>query len=111
MPDGLHHLHKRKRIHQLDQPYPHPDRLINTLDRLVFFVALLSVVMTVPQLLQIWLTRSAAGVSLVSWATYTFGAFFWMLYGVVHKERLIIAIYAIYTVVNALIVAGILLYG
>jgi uncharacterized protein with PQ loop repeat len=67
--------------------------------------------MTVPQAAKIWMEKNASGVSALSWFAYTVGAAFWMLYGIVHDERHIIAIYALFTLVNASVVAGALLFG
>jgi uncharacterized protein with PQ loop repeat len=111
MADGIHHLHKRKRVHQLNQPYPHPDKWINLLDSLVFFVALMSVIMTIPQALDIWTSKNATGVSLVSWSAYTIASAFWVIYGIIHRENLIIAIYSLFALLNFAVVAGIILYG
>ncbi len=80
-------------------------------DNLVFVVALFTVLMTVPQAAKIWLEKDASGVSALSWFAYTVGAVFWMLYGIVHDDKHIIAIYALFTLVNASIVAGVLLFG
>lgn len=111
MADGVHHLHRRKRIHQQGQPYPHPDKLISSLDSLVFAVALFGVVMTVPQVTEIWLSHDASGVSLLSWGAYALGAGFWMAYGIVHKERVILAIYALYALLDVLVILGVLAYS
>jgi len=111
MADGMHHLHKRKRVHELKEPYPHPDKWISTLDSLVFVIALFSVVMTIPQVLDIWVNKSAQNVSLVSWAAYLVAAMFWVVYGLVHREKVIIAVYILFAILDALVVLGILLYG
>lgn len=80
-------------------------------DNLVFLMALVSVVMTVPQALQIWGEKNAAGISVASWTTYTVGAVFWMLYGFVHRENAMIYIYGLFTLINASVVVGALVYG
>jgi uncharacterized protein with PQ loop repeat len=111
MTDGIHHLHKRKRIHGQGEPYPHPDKWMSTLDSLVFVVALFSVLMTIPQVLEIWMSRSASGVSLISWTAYSISSVFWVIYGLVHREKMIIAVYALFALLNMAVVAGILMYG
>lgn len=111
MPDGIHHVHKRKRVHELNQPYPHPDKWMSTLDSLVFAVALFSVIMTVPQVLEIWGSKSAGNVSLMSWCAYNIASVFWVVYGIAHKEKVIIAVYSLYALLDALVVIGIILYG
>ena len=105
MTNGIHHPGKRSgRV-------KHKDRWLNALDSLVFIVALFGVVMTIPQVAEIWLLHNASGVSLISWASYTVASSFWVVYGVVHREKVVLSINALYTVLNALVVVGILAYG
>ena len=108
---GLHHFHKRKRIYKKKEPYPHPDRLKRVMDRLIYLVGIMGPVMTIPQLMQIWVERTAAGVSPISWGAYLIVALFWVMYGIIHKEKPIIIIYSAWVVLDIFIVAGTLLYG
>jgi uncharacterized protein with PQ loop repeat len=111
MVDPTYHLHLRRRIHEYLEPYPHPDRLKNFVDRLVFFGALFGLVMTLPQLAEIWINKTAEGVSLLSWASYVITATAWCLYGLLHNDKHIMFTYAVWTVVNILIVIGILTFS
>ena len=111
MVDPLYHLHIRRRIHEYLEPYPHPDKLKNIVDRIVFFGALFGLIMTLPQLAEIWINKTAGGVSLVSWFSYVITATAWCLYGFLHKDKHILYTYAVWAVVNSLIVIGILIYG
>ena len=83
MTTGLHHFHKRKRIHENLEPYPHPDKLKNFLDRIIYFIGIFTPIVTVPQLLEIWVNQNASGVSLISWAGYLIAVSFWLVYGLV----------------------------
>ncbi len=104
---AVHHLHKRKRIHKMHEPYPHPDKWKDRLDMIVFGVALFSVIMTIPQVISVWSDHNVSGIAPSSWVAYTIAAFFWMLYGFVHKENKIIAVNAINLFLNALVVVGV----
>ena len=81
------------------------------LDKLVYFTGALSVVMAVPQALQIYLTQNASGVAFVTWFTFFINAIIWTAYGIIHKERPIILIYLSYFIIDFLIVVGILMYA
>ena len=111
MAEALHHQHTRKRVYQNLEPYPHDDKFKNIVDRLIYFVAMFSVVMTIPQILNIWVEHDASGVSPLSWGAYSLGAFVWCIYGILHKEKPLIMIYGVYVVMDLLIVAGTLMYG
>ena len=111
MVDAIHHLHSRKRIHQNLEPYPHPEKFKNLIDKLVYFVALFVIIMTLPQLAEIWINKNANGVSVLSWSAYTLASLFWCFYGIVHKEKPIILTYAVAAVLYCFIVVGVLVYG
>ncbi|MBU2100353.1 hypothetical protein KKG83_01915 [Candidatus Micrarchaeota archaeon] len=111
MPLGLHHLEKRKRIYKKLEPYPHPDKWKRFLDKLIYFVGIFTPIITIPQLLDIWIGKNAVGVSLVSWTGYLIAVCFWFLYGLAHKEKPIIISYGLLVVMDFFVVVGILLYG
>lgn len=109
MADSIHHMHVRKRLHQNLEPYPHPDKWKNLLDNLVFAFAMFSALMTIPQLLEVW-GRSATGVSPLSWGAYTITSCFWVVYGLSHKEPMIITVNALFAVLNGLVFVGALIH-
>jgi uncharacterized protein with PQ loop repeat len=111
MSKGLHHFHKRKRVYENLEQYPHPDKWKNLLDKMIYFVGIFGPLMTAPQLAKIFIEKSAEGLSLITWASYVVVAIFWVIYGIAHKEKPIIVIYFFWVVVNSLAVIGILLYG
>ena len=87
---GLHHFHKRKRIYEFGEQYPHPNKWKRFVDRVIYPVSIFGPIMTLPQIMQIWVNKNASGVSSVSWAAYLVTAIFWLVYGVIHKEKPII---------------------
>ncbi len=52
-------------------------------------LSLLTMVMTVPQVLSVWKSRSVSGVSLVSWLTYLISACLWLAYGIRRRDKTI----------------------
>jgi uncharacterized protein with PQ loop repeat len=108
---GMHHYHVRKRVHRNIEAYPHPDKAKAFMDKMIFVVGALGPIMTIPQIVKIWMEKSAAGVSLISWGAYLFFAFFWLAYGIMHKEKPIIFTYILWIIFEALIVLGIIMYG
>jgi hypothetical protein len=55
---------------------PHTDTLLR---RLLGGMSLFTMLMTIPQVLTIWLSQQAAGVSLLSWSAYLASAVLWFL--------------------------------
>jgi len=111
MVSGLHHFYKRKRIHQKHEKYPHPNKYINFMDKIIYFVAIMGPLMTFPQLWKIWVEQVATGVSIFTWVAYFLGSFFWLVYGVTHKEKPIIITNILWVILTIAIVVGIWMYG
>jgi len=107
---GLHHLHKRKRVFLKKEQYPHPKKSVRYLDYAVYVVGFLCPILTLPQVIQIYSLRDAAGVSLITWGFYLIAAFIWLVYGVVHREKPIMISNALWIIFDALIVAGVIIY-
>jgi len=108
---GMHHLHKRKRIYVKKEPYPHPNKWKRWVDDTAYVVGVLGPIMTIPQLTRIWIEKNASGVSVITWGAYVIGAFVWLVYGIVHREKPLIATYILSVIVYIVIVIGILSYG
>jgi uncharacterized protein with PQ loop repeat len=110
-PHGAHHLHKRIRIYRDYQPYPHTHRWINLVDRSMIVAVVIGLIMTFPQVLLVWTAKTAAGLSLASWVTYLFTNMLWIVYGVVHRDRLIMVSSLLFVLMQFFIVTGIIFYG
>jgi len=111
MHEGLHHIEKRKRTIGKHEPYPSKDKLKNIVDKSVYIAGLFGLVMTIPQILKIWVEQNASGVSILSWIAYLFMSSAWVAYGMVHKEKLIVFTYTLWVLMKILIIVGVILYG
>lgn len=81
----------------------------HVLDVLIYPVAIISPVMTIPQLVDVWTHKTVVSVSLVTWASYAFVSAFWFLYGIHHKEKPVIMSGGLLCVLDAAIVLGVLI--
>ena len=108
---GLHHLHLRKRIHSKREKFPSPDKKIRILDNLVLVASALGPLMTIPQLLKIFIFHDAGGVSFISWLAYFLLSFIWLSYGIVHKVKPIIISNILWIIISLSTVIGIIMYG
>jgi len=111
MSHPIHHISIRKRIYQKKQKYPHPDRWINLLDRLVILFGMFNAVATLPQVLVIWIGHDAGGVSVFSWSYYVAAAALLLVYGIVHNDKPIIITYSISTVMYSVVVVGAIIFA
>ncbi len=55
--------------------------------RLIGSLSVFTMLMTIPQVLTIWLGHQAAGVSLLSWSAYLVSAILWFWYGLQKRDR------------------------
>jgi len=108
---AAHHVHKRKRIHKKLELFPHPKKFIRILDNIVLFGGLLIPLISMPQLIKIWIEQSAKDVSLISWTGYLIGATVFFIYGIAHKEKPLILVYGLSMLVDLSILISILIFG
>jgi len=107
---AIHHLHRRKRIHQEYEHFPHPDKFKRFVDKIVYLAGILMPIVTIPQVVTIWVHKNSAGVSLVSWTAYLIIALVFAAYGVIHKAKPLIIMYSSMVVLDALIIIGVMLF-
>ena len=108
--DGIHHIHKRKRKHYKLLEYPHPNKWIKFLDRFLLIVAILGPLVTLPQILKIYVEQNSTGVSALTWGLFALFNIPWIVYGVVHKDKPIAIGYSLWLVTNVVISVGALIY-
>lgn len=84
--------------------YEHP-----TLDKLTYVFGILLPIFTVPQAYNVLVNKETAGVSLLTWTFYLFASLLFAVFGIIHKERLLIVTYLPFTIIEAAIVFGLLI--
>lgn len=108
--NGFHHLRARALIKKGLEPFPARNIWKRFLDYVMYGVGIFAPLALVPQILQIYTTKSSAGVSLLTWCLIAFFNSLWSLYGFVHKDRHIIIASTLMFIFNLVIVTGILLH-
>jgi len=88
----------------------HEKKWVVFIDRYIYVVAIIGIVMTLPQIYDIWVLQKVDGVSLISWTTYLFSAILWTIYGLGHKEKVIIFTNISWVFLDIMIVVGILVF-
>lgn len=109
----LRHLHLRKRKHPSIQgdPYPHPSGGVRFLDKLLVFVAVVGPLSNIAQIIKIYGEADAEGVSLTSWIFYAVFNVIWIIYGIVHREKVILLAHILWFITQVIVVVGVILYG
>lgn len=76
-------------------------------DGSMYFVALLTPALTVPQLLLIWLDHKTDGVSSLTWGAYAVASGLWLIYALVRRQRQLILSQVLLFVLDFAVVVGI----
>lgn len=76
----------------------------------MYGVGLVAPLALLPQILQIYTTKSAAGLSVPTWFLLIIHNVLWSLYAVVHKEPQLMLANSLFALFNTTIFVGILLY-
>ena len=93
------------------QKYPHPDPKIKFLDNLVMCVAVIMPLTAIPQIYKIWFLQNAAGVSLLTWSLFFIMAIPMLIYGLVHREKVLIVLNVLWLIMYGFVIIGTIIYG
>jgi len=88
------------------QPGPFRTSTTTRFDRLLYALSFITILMTVPQVLSVWLHRTAVGVSVSTWSTYLVSACVWLVHGIRQRDPAIYLACVGWIVLDAAIVAG-----
>jgi len=111
MTHAMPHHQLRIRLYQKHEPYPHPNKWKRLIDKAIYVAGVFGPLMTAPQLFRIWYHKSAVDVSVLTWSGYLIAAIIWLIYGILHKNKPIIITYALWVLLETLVVIGTLVYG
>ena len=108
--NGFHHLRARARVTRGLEQFPSRNKMKRLLDYLMYAVGILAPLALVPQIIQLYTTKSSEGLALPTWILFTIFNILWATYGVVHKDKHIIYANALMALFNSIVVAGVLMY-
>jgi uncharacterized protein with PQ loop repeat len=92
----------------IDQPRASPP--VGGLEKVLRLFSVVTMLMTVPQIWTIWVEGNVSGVSLPTWGTYLLSAFLWFVYGLQRNDKTIYVACIGWIILDAAIVAGVLVY-
>ena len=98
MPNRSHHFHITKKEEK---------RLIN---RVCSVFAVLMPLTALPQITLLYQTKDASSLSLLMWVLYCVGCIPFLLFGIIYRHRQIIVLNVLWLIVQAIMIAGILMY-
>jgi uncharacterized protein with PQ loop repeat len=87
-----------------------PRITLESFDRLACVAGVFGPLMTIPQVLKIWIDRSVDGVSFISWVAYLVNSLFFLAYGILKRDRALIVMYSSWTALSVLIIIGLVIF-
>lgn len=90
------------------EPAPRPSK--TAFDRLLYALSIITILMTIPQVLSVWQNRSSEGVSVITWGTYLGSACVWLVHGLRQRDPTIYFACIAWIVLDAAIVVGALVF-
>lgn len=105
------HTHIYNKTNNVDRfKLLHKKRTVRIIDDWVMAIGVLSPLTSLPQVIQILETKNAEGVSTLTWLLYMVLGFFWLLYGIAHKEKVIIVNNLLWIILELMIVILSIIY-
>jgi uncharacterized protein with PQ loop repeat len=74
-------------------------------------MSLFTMIMTVPQVLAIWVGHQATGVSILSWSAYLVSALLWLWFGIRRHDKNIYLPCLGWIVLDGAVIVGVVVYG
>ena len=81
------------------------------MSRLLGGMSVFTMLMTVPQVLTIWVGHQAAGVSVVSWSAYLISAILWLWYGLQKRDKNIYLLCVGWVGLDIAVIVGAVIYA
>ncbi len=95
----------------INKPERFIDKYVSHIDKATYLVALVESIIVLPQVIQIFRDKDASGVSLFSWTGFWIFNLIWLLYGIAHREKLIIFYTTVYGIAQIWVIIGGMMYG
>ena len=81
------------------------------LRRLLGGMSAFTMIMTIPQVLAIWVGHQAAGVSILSWSAYLASAVLWLWFGIRQRDQNIYLPCVGWITMDGAVIVGAVIYG
>lgn len=97
-----------EKLKQIDHDSTKIQRIM---DKLIYIVALIWPILTIPQVWVVWVDKNASWLSLFTWTAYVISPILWLIYGIIHKEKAIIFSNILWMIVDLAVLIGAIIYG
>ena len=81
------------------------------LRRILGGMSIFTLLMTIPQVLTVWVGQKAGGVSVLSWSAYLLSALVWFWFGIQKRDKNIYLPCVGWIALDGAVIAGAIIYG
>jgi uncharacterized protein with PQ loop repeat len=108
-----HQIHAKKHLnnHSFLDEYMHMRNLKHKIGKSIYLLGFIGPLVTIPQIIRIWVRKSAEDISMLTWLGYLIFGIAWLMYGIIYKDRYVILGSVLWMVMYLLIIAGKVMYG
>lgn len=92
-------------------PEAHADLSSKAMTRALGSMSIFTMLMTIPQILTIWVGHQAAGVSVLTWSAYLVSAVLWLWHGIQKRDKNIYLACIGWILLDVAVIAGAVVYG
>jgi uncharacterized protein with PQ loop repeat len=108
---GIHALRRRRRSTAGTEQFPHSSKSVRYFDYFMYFVGAIAPLALLPQIIQLFVSHNAAGISVWTWLLLAIMNIFWILYGIIHKDYPVLVTNLGIGIFDLIIVAGVVLFS
>jgi uncharacterized protein with PQ loop repeat len=90
---------------------PQGPAAVGCLERILRLLSVATMLMTVPQILTIWVEGNVSGISLISWTSYLFSACLWFVYGIRKHDKTIYLACIGWILLDSAVVIGVVVHS
>ncbi len=98
-------------VHDPANVAAHASHSDTRLRRLLGGMSIFTMLVTIPQVLAIWVGHQAGGVSILSWGAYLASAVLWFWFGIQHHDKNIYLPCVGWIALDGAVIAGAIVYG
>lgn len=91
--------------------HPIHKKPVSTFEKFVLLIAIIEPLSTLPQIFDLYTSKDASSLSLLSWVLFAGASVVWLVYGLKIKSRPLIASSLLWITTELILMAGIVLYS
>lgn len=81
------------------------------IDKIILVVAVLEPLCTLPQIIEIYDSKDASGVSILTWVGLNILTTVWIWYAIIRKQKVVLIYQTLFFIFDTILIIGAIIYG